>query len=388
MLSLGVSVDVEKAYYRQLAGTYTLKTVLQIMDLQHNVISTVSHLLQDGGVTAELVTTDDDKATEVGVQQTYSCHLLDPGRSLGFDSRSPADASIFLDRMLKVIESVYVVQPEYTGWVDCPVFCGPITKFDRDNDVVSVEAQSKEAIAESPAHRNATYKGNKVAAITQMLVDTGEDLQHIDLPIDTSTTAKDIVFVWETHPWAQAWLLAKSLTKTLFYDGRGVARMTDNSSSSVFTFDGTMISGLPQQSTDGSNVRNAVKVIGSKSSISYTAELPDTHPLSPVSLGRNGKKRYLMDDPTENSDLTKQADVTALAVKMLDDVSRTVVETTFEAFPVWNLEIGDLVFLNLPDFVGEVRVKSFTKPSTVTDNMSVGYTYNAVTPGAAAIRRP
>lgn len=386
MLSLGLSVAEERAYRRTLAGTYTLKTTLHILDLEHRIISDVSHLLIDGGVDAEMVEAEKD-AEDVGIQQTYSCQLSDPGRTLGFDSGSPADASIFLDRMIKVYESVLVDEPELQGWVDCPVFCGPFNKFERDNDIITVEAQSKEAIALSRAKRNDTYKGNKVVAVRDMLLDTGEASKYIDFPEHAATTSKDVVLVWETRPWSKAWLLTRTMAKTLFYDGRGVARMAFDSSKVCFTFDGNMITDYPQTSTDSNDIRNAVKVIGSKASISYTASLPATHPLSAQSLGRKGKPRYLL-EVIEDTKLTKMSQVTALANKELADRSRTATDTTFDAHPVWALEIGDLVFVNLPDFVGEVRVTKFTKPSTFKDSMTVGYARNTLKPNVTKIRRP
>lgn len=386
MLNLGLSVPVELAYRRQLALGYPLKTTIQILDLEHNIISDVSHLLEDGALTAEMVEAKPEDE-EVATQQTYSCHLGDPGRTIGFDSGSPADSAIFLDRMLKVYESVLVDQPEYQGWIDCPIFCGPITQFDRDNDIVAVEAQSKEDIASDPAMRNDTYKGNKVDAVKAMLIDTGEDPKYIDFPVDKDKTPKNISFVQETSPWAKAWLLVQTMAKTLFYDGRGIARMADRSSKVCYTFDGTMVTDWPQESTDGKTIKNAVKVTGSKSSVSYTAYAPGTHPLSQKLLGRNGAKRSKTKF-MEDRDLKTDKACKKVAEKELDDLLRTVTDTTFEAHPVWALEIGDLVFVNLAEFIGEVRVKSFTKPSTVKDSMSVGFTFNVLNPTVSKIRNP
>lgn len=169
MLPLPSLTAAQRATYTStLATSHEIKVTVQILDNEHRVLSTVTAALLSGQVDGYTVWRDADG--EIGMSRTCQMQFLDPGRSLAFDSGSPAAGALYLDRMVRVIYSVRC--PGF--WVDVPVFTGPVTKVDRTDDVVSVEAQSKEAFGQSEAYYPATISGTKIDALRILLTQMGE----------------------------------------------------------------------------------------------------------------------------------------------------------------------------------------------------------------------
>lgn len=395
-LMLPLTAQQWAVYVRHhIAGTYTMRTSVQILDLEHRVISDVSHLFVDGYVEGEEVKADeeepDDLLEEVGVQQSANITLQDPGRSIALDSRSPSDAAIYLDRMIRVTVSTYSPAVPELGWVHCPQFTGPVTKLERDGIVVQLEAQSKERLALGNSNANRTFGGTKVAAAKNILTTFGEAPQYIDFGADPAKLPEAIQFKRETRPWTKVWRTAQSMSKTAFYDARGVARMVSQSQIPAWTLDGTMITSVPQVSYDTADFANAVRVrgkatAGSKSMIDLTEYLPADNPNSAVRLGRRGARR----DEVEflfPSDLRNTADGLKLAKKELADRAATVVEAPLDCRPIWPLETLDLLDVRTDDFIGQTRARKWRRPLTCKGDMSIGYLANVIRPSAAAIRK-
>lgn len=388
MLSLNLAADDWATYLHGLNLTYDMKTVVQLTDLEHNVVSDISHLLMDGNVDAEEVTGDadgggEDGSSSVAVQATCSLTLCDPSWSLGLDSRSPADAAIYLDRMVKVVVSTKMPG---LGWVDCPVFCGPVSKFDRDGVTASVEAQSKEWLLLDPADKSDKYKGDKVDAIRKMLTDFGEDPARIDLPPSSEPVPETVQFTRETLPWNRIWYLGRTMAATPFYDGRGVLRFMPETQAPVATVRGDAVTSTIQIGYDTDDLRNGVHVRGKKSSIDASRYLPASNPNSRQLLGRRGKLRSRV-ERIEDSAIRSDKSAAKMAQRELDRRGATIVRPAFECHPIWPLEIGDTLALDLPEFTGSMRVTSWRKPLTVNDQMTLGYLLPVLSP-STSIRRP
>jgi hypothetical protein len=104
---------------------------------------------------------------------------------------------------------------------------------------------------------------------------------------------------------------------------------------------------------------------------------PAAHPLSPSSLGRNGKGRYHL-YVIDNPKVIGKAAAYALAVSQRNYWLAQQTEATFDSLPVPHLEPWDYVRMQTDKFSQIVPVRRFTLPLTIDEPMRVGST-SAVT---------
>jgi hypothetical protein len=140
MISLGLSSADQKLFDQSLITGYNLKVTAQILDLNHKYLADVSPQLIDGQV---------NYAFLEPITSSASMTLIDPDNLTGFDSTSPSDNALYADRMIRLVDSVW--SDLLPRWVDCPIFCGPVTKVKRDDAILSVECQGKESLYVEPA---------------------------------------------------------------------------------------------------------------------------------------------------------------------------------------------------------------------------------------------
>jgi len=313
------------------------------------------------------------------VTRNCTIQLMDPNRTLSFETDSADEGAIYMDRMIRVIYSVKV--PQMNAWVDIPIFCGPVVSMDRDDDVINVEAQGKETLAKGAAWRTFTRKKNtnKVNVIRDILKElSGEN--KFDLVETTSKLPKDYSLGRESIPWDAAKSLASGLSRQLFYDGRGYCKLRSLPGTPVFTFksgDGGTVLSAPQISYDSTEAKNIVLVKGgvpkgAKTALSVYVAAPSSHPLSPQKLGRNGVPRYLLEVIEDDAIRTKtEAEEKAGAV--LNDKLLQTVDVSFDAMPIPHLEPGDMVRIQTEEYATTFRMREFSIPLVAGDSMSVGY---------------
>lgn len=398
MLNLPLTVAEQRLYHEGLSKTHRVKTVVQILDTQHNVLGDVSSMLLDGQVDGEVVEVDPRQdlaeVDDTSVLHTLNMSLMDPRHLLQFDSHTPADGAVYLDRMIRVYYCTFM--PAMGRWVDCPIFTGPISDLDRpDNGYqVNIVAKSKDDLACGDADVAKTFKGQKVDICRDLLKLTGELDTYIDFPAVVAPAPKDVVLVRESKPWPKVYALGASMSRNPFYDGRGVARMADLGGKVVFTFNGDNLTNFPSSNPSTDDLFTGVRVragttSGSKSSIDvtvYADEILLDNPNSGTRLGRNGVKRnkiLLIDDPDIK---TKAAAITRATTEMTDKL-RTVNKIGVESFCIPHLELWDLTDIVLPNFYAELRVKSFSKPIRVGSRMTAGYNANVSSPSLSKIGR-
>jgi len=386
MQSLGLSAANYKIYLATLASSYEFKVTVQILTNEHQVVSTISNRLLDGQVDAEGVLMQDGR---VDVSRTCSLELLDVGRTLGFDSDSPADGALYLDRMVRVIYSVRCP----FGWVDVHVFTGPVIKVDRDDDVVSVEAHGKEEFGLGQAWNSYTYKGTKFEALRGLLRRMGEADKYMDLPSTKEKLVKPVAIGRETQLWPTAFGLASSMNRILFYDGMGVVRTPLKSDArSRLTFrggNGGLLCSEPQISYSTDDMRNCAlvrggKPKGSKKAVSATVVAPASHALNPFKIGRRGWGRYYA-EVEENTDIRTQAKATARANALLKAALAQQTEATWQCLPVPHLDPWDIVTVATGRSTVTVRTRRFSLPLMADELMTVGYTKPLTKP--RAVRR-
>lgn len=345
MISLGLSSADLALYQRSLIEGYNLKVTVQILDLNHRYIADVSSLLIDGQVNHSF--------TEA-VSYSATLTLLDPDNLVGFDTFSPSDNALYADRMIKIVYSVY--SDLLPRWVDCPIFTGGVTKVTRDDAILSVECQGKEALWSAPAVAWAAKTYPKGMLLTAAIRDvmaryTGET--RFDFPNWADKLARNYSVTQETVPWDFALSLQGSRwVRQLFYDGRGVLRMRVPPSVPAFTFTESHITTVPKLDYDHAAVKNLAYVKGAtpdgKPQIRSWRYLSGTSASGNVTLGRNGVHRFLA-EVVEDDLVTTQAQADDRAQSVLDSISVTSVGFDFDSFPIPHLEPGDVFALSTRD---------------------------------------
>lgn len=369
MIPLGLSAAQLADLNATLVSNHSLYVTVQALTLGGTRLADLSWRLLDGQVNVDATGT---------VTRSCSLSLLDPNGTMDFDSGSPSDGALYVDRMIQVNYSVR--KPGGTQYT-IPVFTGPITKLDRTNDVVSVEAQGKELLSMGSVWIPATYKkGSKKVDVIQNVLATRGGETKFDLPDLASALPKDYSIGRLNTPWGVARAIAQSMNQQLFYDGRGVARMRPLPAASVFLFkhgDGGSVTTVPQLSYSTDDLVNVVWVegatpAGAQNPVTAYATAPSTHPLSPWKLGRNGVPRYLM-EVVQNSAVTNTTEATAYARTTLNDRLLQAVDVSFDAMPIPHLDPADMARLNTEDYSNAFRMSKYSIPLKAGASMSVGY---------------
>lgn len=372
---------------------------VQLLDLSHRYIGDVTRRLLSGQVSID---TDAEDYT-----RTLTMDLLDPKQELHLDGDAPEDGSIFYTRMFKVIYSV--LSPDFSDRFDIPIFCGPLTKANRNGPVLSIEAGGKDKLSMSSVWKTHNYKKGlqKEKVIKSILMNIGgEAAKYIDIVNRKSNPKLGSKFTVNRN--TTAFKAAKKLARgmggaQLFYDGRGVARCRDLPGTTAHTFtDNKDILTYPQVTYDIDSVINAVDVTGGtpkgkkgkekkkddkkkkEKKFHYRAVAARNHALSPWNMGRNGKPRYLPEYIEDSSIRTKKG-VRNLARKRLRSALIESVDVQFDSLPIPYLEEGDLLRINSIRWSGSFRLKKMTIPLTANGVSTIGY-LRRVSPKAGQIR--
>lgn len=375
MYDPGLAVADRAAFLSTLTTAHGIRVLVDVLDLNHNHITSLGNRIRTGAIQCTLP----DPGSPGSTTRAATVEFYDPQGTMSFDSGSPADGALYADRMLQVH---YGVSVPGLGWVDVPVFTGPVIKFSRTKDFVTVEAQGKEALARGAAWHGRHFPKNtrRVDIIRAVMRDVGET--RFDLPELAGVTASAKNVVYSTVPWEFAQGLAVAANRQLFYDGAGTLRARQWPSTSSATFadgDGGAVQTTPSVEFSIDEVKNAVRVVGAKPkghkhAISYSAVAPKSHPLSPDRLAPSGGKGlYLLEDISDDKIRTLR-EAKDVAHTKLEQFLRQIVTAEYDILPNPLVELGDWVTLSTADFTMTHRVNSFTIPLVVTDLMPLGYT--------------
>jgi hypothetical protein len=382
VISLGLSSADLALFQRSLITGYNLKVTVQILDLNHRYITDVSSLLVDGQV---------NHSYFEAISYSATMTLMDPDNLVGFDTSSPSDNALYADRMIKIVYSVY--SDLLPRWVDVPIFTGGVTKVTRDDAILSVECQGKEALWSAPAVTWAARTYAKNSLLTTTIRDvmaryTGET--RFDFPNWTNKLSRDFSVTQETVPWDFARSLQGSRTvRHLFYDGRGVLRLRGAPTVPAFTFTEAHITSVPKLDYDHAAVKNLAYVKGAipdgKPQIRAWRYAPGTGPAGNATLGRNGVRRQLA-EIIEDDNITTQAQADAQAEQTLASISVTNVGFDFDSFPIPHLEPGDIFHLSTRDASINLRAVEFSIPLRAGTSQSNGTT-RKLSANSARLRR-
>lgn len=370
MIALGLTSADLKLFNASLCTHHSVKVTVQILTLGHAYVGDLTDNLIDGQVSID---------ADAEVTRSLTMQLRDPDGSLKLDSTSPNDGALFYDRMVRVI---YSVKSELLPrWVDVSIFCGPITKMSRTQDVINLECQGKESLTVPPtvAYINRAWgKGVQRAALVRAIMRDYGGETKFSVPDAAATTPGVVAMSTETNMWA----LAKSVSGAgyhLFYDGRGVLVRRQMPATATYTFRtraGGNVTTVPTIDYDVSAVRNIARVVGAipkgkKTPVAAVAALPRSHPLNAYALGRNGKPRVLLDILTDDN-LKTQSQAQAVANARIKSLALQSVDVQFDALVAPHLEPNDIYTLSTEDFTVNARYKRATIPLKQAVG-SVGY---------------
>jgi hypothetical protein len=146
----------------------------------------------------------------------------------------------------------------------------------------------------------------------------------------------------------------------------------------VMTFNDRNIKSEPQYGYDLDGTSNAVIVIGgymgpSQPRLEYRMVAPDTHPLSPRNVGRNGLPRYINPIIIDDEGISSIYQAQTVAEQALNDALLMSINAAFDCLPTPLLEPTDVVTINYGGFGLNTRVNKWTLPLTNSGSGTIGY---------------
>lgn len=377
MLNLGLGASARRLLLHTLTWDHSIRVRVELMDASDNVISDLSGVLVGGQVDGA----QDGRYYSTGAK----VGLWDPSHRLQFDTASPVHGQVFADRMLSITYGVRVWE---RGWVDIPVFRGPVGAARREGPVMNVECVGKEALADKPAWTVITYpKGSRITdAIRDGLRRAGEAEENIDVPDWPDRFPADQVLGRREILWARLTRFAQVAGGILRYSGDGVVRLQKPSDNVVFTFrdqssaledHGPTVMSEPKAQFDTDELVNVVQVVGQpkaagQAAPTAVAALPRDHPLNSHRLGRRGSQRIFLDH-MEDRDVRSNTDAQKIADARLQAASREYVHVTFDALRIPFLEVGDMCAVHTArTIVPTFRLSEYSLPLGHDGAMSIG----------------
>lgn len=384
MWNTGLTATERELYYQALASSHTVYMRVQIIDLEHLPVMSVTDRVLDGSVSIDYY--GDQASRQLDIV------LFDPYYDLGFDTTDVVDGVWFFDRMIQVWAEVYV--DALNRWVDAPIFTGPVRKFKRSGPTVKFMCKGKDVFARQSWPRLKLVKGtNRVTAIRKVLEHLGETKFRFEATTKAYLKADKIIDRnMQLSPWGWCRSIAGALGMRLFYAGDGYAVLRAKDSSPVFTFtDGNGGTLLEEPDTDANyeRIANVVRAEGMMQTNGnnpyYEAMVPESSAIHPSKLERGGKPFYMGAVIIRESILDK-GDAKTVAKAELEDRQRAAYNIGFDALPIFTLEEGDPIGVKAAGFLTTAPLDKFTLDFKPNQPMSVGY-QKLIKPARARIRR-
>lgn len=384
-IDLGISQERKRKLVEILLTSHRIEVGVELMNLSHKYEADLSKRLLGGQV--------DIDATATEATRSLTMELLDPAKELALDGWAPDDGSIYFTKQIKIIYSV--ISLDRADRFDIPIFCGPITKAERNGVVVSVTGMGKEKLAQSQLWKSKTYKSKakKIFVMKHIMVNLGgEKPAKVNIEGESASLPKKLTLDRDNTAWDTVQRIAKSMSggKFVFYDGRGVCNLRGKNRKVQFTFKekGALLSS-PTCSFDAENVVNCVEVIGGKprknaKRIRYKAVAPKKHILSPKKMGRFGNARFLPITIQDDSIKSKK-EAKRVARSTLKRLMAEQIEVAFEALPIPFLEENDWCAVESEQYTGQFRLQKMSIPLTAGSASSIGY-LKKVTPNKRQIK--
>ncbi len=389
----GLSAADSQKYVDTLMGTCDIRVVVEQLTLSHELMATLEPVQLDG----QLNITGGETDTIV---RTMQMGFLDPDHALQLDSDVASAGVGGIDRLLRV--STYA-RSGTSDWIGAAAATMRPSVISRNGDVVTLEAQSKEALHLRGVSPFTIPKGTpKIEAIRRILELGGETRFRFPGSTSARLSANTVVGGKDEllQPWKVAWRIARSLDMQLYFDTTGYACLRHYPDVPVWKLieqgPGANMLTRPKLTTDLSNIRNRVVVTGHTKATKKTkskvltadVRLEPEHPLSAQSLRQNGKDWWateFYDEPT----LHTQAAVNAFARARLTEWSTEKTDIETSTFPFWHAVSMDLLESQTAAG-GHVRhrLDSASIPLGPSESgMTIGYQQRVRSASAGRLRR-
>jgi hypothetical protein len=388
VISIGLSAADHAAFEATLVQSHRMRTVVQIHDNNEQVIYTFGAKIISGSVQVDWTQSGgkpiigkDPYVAPSGPVRTLDIVTMRPDKDQVWLPSSPGDEVAWVGNFISAKYGVFVEDlSDGPGWVDIPVFWGPITEIDQDGAQFEIKASGKEVLGMDPCLLwdtiNVSKGTQRTNAIRKLFDSIGENRYH--LPESSDRMAWNMSYNRYSQPWLDASKIAHDGNMQLFYDGYGRLHLRDWPKNRVWTFkdgaNGSVLS-RPTITYDVSQTRNLIEVMGgtpkgSKTQIRAVAKAAASSPLSGQNLGRNGQPRWMV--YTETGNRTKQADAQQRADDLLFQYLQAAVTPTFDCLVIPHLEEGDTVAVEMDGNHFQFKLTQFTIPLTSDTNMTVG----------------
>lgn len=416
MLRLGLSAADWRAYKNALVNSHRIRVTARIHDGDEKPVSTITSRILSGAVQVDM---------SQSPIRTLELTLLEPRRAPAWLPDGASDSHVFANNFISVRRGVWVKDlSDGPGWVDVPVFWGPIVGLDADGETVTIHAAGKEILSLDPHllwNPLTLHKGQKrTSAIREVLGAQGE--ARFDLPELRAKLGKKMSLGRHAQPWRVAKAIAGGMDRQLYYDGRGRARVRNWPQNRLWVFhggkDGSVLS-RPRVSYSIESARNIVEVLGTEPKgpperIRAVARAKAKHPLSAGRLKRNGQNRFMVHVVDSNlskpelewhkrhkddgelvpgrwgapsgrrhpgrwfewrhSVIVERNDkAEAIAERQLENLLHATIDVAFESFVIPHLEEGDRVAVRVDGQHFQFILKQFTIPLTADESMSIGF---------------
>lgn len=370
MIDLGLSGSERAALMKTLTRSHLVGTTCQVMSNDMQYVNRFSPRVMSGQVNIDV---------DAAPTRQASLTAYDPDGLVDVDFR---DGTPRIDRMIRIYYNVFV-DIDDIGWVQIPIFTGPVTVTKRDADgLLTIEAVGKEEFARKPCGVTRTWKKgtNRANLIKALMRDlTGE--RSFNFPSSVSgRTAKDLNIKFGSHPWSHSRTQARALGMDLFYDGKGVLRLRKRAVRPSFVFkdgDGGTLLTKPDVEESASELINTVIVTGAvpkgkKAPIKVRSQLPPTDPHSSMALGRNGVRSYYFDQIDDDS-IRSTNEAKKVAQRRLTQARIERKSVTFNSLPIPLLEENDIIRVVCGDVDETVRLRQMSLALGHADVSSIGY---------------
>lgn len=391
MLSLPLTPAERNAFEAALRTSHRMRVKLELFDRNEESMGALGGKITAGAVQV---------ASKDEVRRSLRITLLDERRTIRFEPDSPSEGSVHADNFISAKYGVGV--PDTVArdfgleafWVDVPVFFGGVTLFEREGPVAEVECQGKEALMLPPHYVGRGYtigKGTRTDdAIRKVGAHAGEtrfDLPDMPKRLNRSRGVGPKSSGWKVIRGGEETAKGKQLPGLIasggadmepYYNARGQLTARRRGGSSRFTFrEGVHIEGEPRLIYDIAEFRNTVDIAGGKKKGKPRAHarvsLPDSHPLSPKSLARNGEPRFII-EWLDIDGLKTDGECERRAKSELTRLSREGVSAAFDSLVIPHLEEDDEITLEVADYSVSFPLEAMTIPLTATETMAVNAT--------------
>lgn len=383
-----------KLYNAAIVSTHQRRIEVRVLTLSGQAVWSLTPLITTGQITTDIKQTP---------MQVATLTFIDKARALVFEPQDVGSPTMHRQFMLQIVDSRLIPG---LGWVDCPVFMGPIWDFERRGAEVSLTAHSVDRLAMGTIRRAKMWrrKTRKTTIISGLLSEAGAN--RLRIPDLKATTAVH-VHVRHTHPhkgdhephtvrrvtgfkttrlttyWEKASGLADSMDRLLFPTTDGTFELRSHPERPVYHFDDALLADidLHRPTSDGPNTFQVVgaKPKGSKRRVdSGLVGFPARHPLSAISLEWHGKP-YQVLDTSSNPHCKTKKECQKIALRKRDRAARMLADVSFDALPIPWLRPGDMVTAQAKWGVPSVHIRQMTYPLTPDNTpMTIGTVKRAV----------